>query len=375
MSQASHPIPVVPRNAATAFLPRGLSAYLDVLRLTAALAVFLRHMSWDRISGGFLWQFQFLGHDAVIIFFVLSGFVIPYAADIKEKNLRDYQIARLARLYSVVFPALILTYLFDQIGMARDVSSYFLARENQPLLRIVANLLFLGESWGWNLTALSNDAFWSLCYEFWYYQMFAACIYFRGRTRIGLVALAGLIAGPVILVYLPLWLTGVLAYRLYRRLVLPPPIAMALFLLSLASLGILLIADAKGLFARADIRYLPTGFSPVDYVLGLLMGVNIYAAGSLKLPFGALAQPIAAAAGITFTLYLFHLPILHLVSTYLPPGLSVPARGCLLMAATLLGVIVLSFVTERRKAQWRWFFRSLLDRKAPPARFKSAAGP
>jgi hypothetical protein len=45
-----------------------------------ALVVFMGHLSWKRISGGFLWQFQPLGHDAVMVFFVLSGFVIQYAA-------------------------------------------------------------------------------------------------------------------------------------------------------------------------------------------------------------------------------------------------------------------------------------------------------
>src|SRR5712671_3594240 len=81
---------------------RELSTYLDLLRLTAAMAVFVSHLSWVRISGGFLWQFQFLGHDAVMVFFVLSGFVIQYAAATKEKSLFDYQVARFARLYSVV---------------------------------------------------------------------------------------------------------------------------------------------------------------------------------------------------------------------------------------------------------------------------------
>ena len=64
---------------------RELSVYLDVLRLSAALTVFVSHLSWIQISGGFLWQLQFLGHDAVMVFFVLSGFVIQYAADTKEK--------------------------------------------------------------------------------------------------------------------------------------------------------------------------------------------------------------------------------------------------------------------------------------------------
>jgi hypothetical protein len=66
---------------------RELSAYLGLLRFSAAVAVFFSHIGWTILTGGFLWQLQFIGADAVIVFFVLSGFMIQYAADTKEKRL------------------------------------------------------------------------------------------------------------------------------------------------------------------------------------------------------------------------------------------------------------------------------------------------
>jgi len=146
---------------------RDLSAYLDLLRLGAALAVFISHVSWRQLSGGFLWQLRFIGHDAVMTFFVLSGFVIQYAVATKEKTLREYEIARLARLYSVVLPALILTFLLDRVGIAHHPASYALSAESDPLFRITAGAVFLSQSW-WNIAVLSNIPFWSLQYASWH---------------------------------------------------------------------------------------------------------------------------------------------------------------------------------------------------------------
>ena len=53
-----------------------------------------------------------------MVFFVLSGFVIAYVSEQKEHTLREYSISRLARLWSVAVPALILTIALDQLGRA-----------------------------------------------------------------------------------------------------------------------------------------------------------------------------------------------------------------------------------------------------------------
>jgi peptidoglycan/LPS O-acetylase OafA/YrhL len=145
---------------------KGLSTYLDALRFSAALAVFFRHLSFSNVSGGFLWQLYPFGHDAVVIFFVLSGFVIAYVTDTKEATIGEYMSARLARLYSVVLPALAVTFICDFVGIRHHPQVYDLARETEPTLRLLASGLFISQSWGWQLDTLSNDAYWSLPYEF-----------------------------------------------------------------------------------------------------------------------------------------------------------------------------------------------------------------
>jgi peptidoglycan/LPS O-acetylase OafA/YrhL len=104
-------------------MKKDLSIYLDILRVLAAATVFLAHLSSMKNSGGFLWQFQNFGHPAVIVFFVLSGYLIQYSVTARENTLIDYAVARLGRLYSVVIPALLLTYVLDRIGASFDPMS------------------------------------------------------------------------------------------------------------------------------------------------------------------------------------------------------------------------------------------------------------
>jgi len=341
---------------------RTLSTYLDLLRFCAAVAVFFSHIGWTLLTGGFLWQLQFIGADAVVVFFVLSGFVIQYAADTKEKTLIEYQIARLARLYSVVVPALVLAYVFDRVGIAHNPAVYPPDTHTNLFLGLAAGLTFLAQCWTWDYKIFSNNPFWSLCYEFWYYQLFAAAIFFKGRTRVALIAVICLIIGPPILIYLPLWLSGVAAYRLSKTVKPGPRRARIIFFASSAAVALLIWLDAKG-FARGGGGLLPRNFTPMDYLLACAVAINIYSASFLQLPFGALAKPITTCAGITFALYLLHLPILHLIAAYTPTGLSPPVRAAILIIGAVPIVVLLSLVSERRKHEWRRFFRWLLNQR------------
>ena len=91
--------------AAGSKLPAGFALYLDLVRVVAALAVLLSHVLPVFGFGKF---FPAYGHDAVVVFFVLSGFVIAYACDRKDVTFLDYALSRLVRLWPVAAPALIL---------------------------------------------------------------------------------------------------------------------------------------------------------------------------------------------------------------------------------------------------------------------------
>ena len=97
-------------------MTNALSLYLDALRFGAAFVVFLSH--YGKFTRGMLWQMQPYGRTAVMVFFVLSGFVIAWVTETRERTVEDYALSRLARLYSVIVPAFILTAVLDHVAMA-----------------------------------------------------------------------------------------------------------------------------------------------------------------------------------------------------------------------------------------------------------------
>jgi peptidoglycan/LPS O-acetylase OafA/YrhL len=82
-----------------------LSLYLDALRFGAAFTVFLSH--FGRFSAGMFSQMEPYGGTAVMVFLVLSGFVIAWVTKTRERTVDEYALSRLARLYSVILPAVI----------------------------------------------------------------------------------------------------------------------------------------------------------------------------------------------------------------------------------------------------------------------------
>jgi peptidoglycan/LPS O-acetylase OafA/YrhL len=125
-----------------------LSVYLDLIRFTAAFVVFLGHVSGERFTGGLrgFWHLGRFADNAVIAFFVLSGFVIAYVAENRERTPQAYAVSRLARIYSVALPALIATFLLDAMGRAIDPSAYSTAWgyvDHGRLWQFLSGLLFV----------------------------------------------------------------------------------------------------------------------------------------------------------------------------------------------------------------------------------------
>jgi len=130
-------------------MTNALSLYLDALRFGAAFTVFLSHYAAGRISGGLLWRFDY-GRTAVIVFFVLSGFVIAWVSDTRERTLEEYGLSRIARLYSVIIPAFILTAVLDWLGKEIDPGLYARGWGHitaHPVMDYALSAVFLGESW------------------------------------------------------------------------------------------------------------------------------------------------------------------------------------------------------------------------------------
>ena len=200
---------------------RTTSLYLDLVRLFAALLVFFFHAKLTKFDGAWLKDIGSYGHDAVMIFFVISGYVIAYITVTKSATVEEFTKTRLARLYSVVVPALMITVILDHFGKQINQDIYLIDNFNEfsfPVYRFLANLFFVNELWSSSWIAFSNAPFWSLCYEFWYYVIFACAFYFQGIKKYLFVSIAILIAGPKIMLLFPVWLSGVCLYHLSKMI-------------------------------------------------------------------------------------------------------------------------------------------------------------
>jgi peptidoglycan/LPS O-acetylase OafA/YrhL len=61
--------------------------------------------------------------------------------------------------------------------------------------------------------SFSNVPYWSLCYEFWYYVLFAILTFTRGRQARRMVRRGDAADRPKILLLAPVWATGVVLHR------------------------------------------------------------------------------------------------------------------------------------------------------------------
>jgi len=86
-------------------MPVFLSVYFDLVRFGAAILVVLYHV-WPMVAPDL--PLTWPGHQAVIIFFVLSGYVIAHITESREPSVGAYALDRLSRLWSVVIPSLLI---------------------------------------------------------------------------------------------------------------------------------------------------------------------------------------------------------------------------------------------------------------------------
>ncbi len=355
------------------------SLYLDLVRLCAALTVLLSHLAYRRISGGDYLVFRRFGSDAVILFFVMSGYVIAYVAAHRERTLPDYAASRLARLYSVALPALVLTILLDQAGRAIEPALYdgWWYKDSEPAFRFFTNLLFINELWFQSVRPFSNGPYWSLGYEFWYYALFGAGFYLRGRLRAVLLALMLLIIGPKILLLMPAWWMGVWAFRFNERKTLAPRLAVACILIPMAAYASI---KATGVDVRAreltmsllGEQFVRMGLKWSDeFVISLcyggLVALHFIGVASLSHRIEGFIRPfhrvIRYGAGLSFSMYLLHYPLLHFYAALYGTGSGRPLQHALILISTLASIALVASMTEAKKHIWRRLIHGFIENR------------
>ncbi|MBV8870170.1 MAG: acyltransferase [Acetobacteraceae bacterium] len=347
------------------------------MRFTAALAVFVSHFVLLHFDGGLLWQLQPYGSEAVDVFFVLSGFLIAYTADQRDRSAANFAVNRAARIYSVALPAVLATMALDEVGRTVNPAAYADLPQyvsGQELRQTLLGLAFLNQNWTLATPVGTNVPYWSLGNEVWYYTIFGIAFYGVGRYRVIGVLFALLAAGPRILLLFPLWLLGVACWRL--SLSGPPsiPVQRTLFIGSAALwLAYETWASRHGRLTLPLQWALDRPQVVQDYMIGLLFAANLLGAGAVspllkRLSVLAAGRAIRWLASATFTLYLFHFPVMQFLRAVEPwPPESIASRG-LLFSGTLLIVFAISTITERRKERWRGMFAAVMVAVLPRTR-------
>jgi peptidoglycan/LPS O-acetylase OafA/YrhL len=308
-------------------LPPRLSVYIDSLRILASLLVMVSHYPLT------IWLLKTLternyAYDAVAVFFVLSGYVISYASETFEKSLKSFVTNRAARILPVAISAIVFSLVAFYICTFSKINAFgptsWLVDWQWTLIQSVT---FTNQVWSSNLMPFSNGAYWSLVFEVWCYAFYAAIVYARGWTRVSILVLLAIILGPKQILILPMWLFGSAAYHLRNRFNFEKFVLWLMLVLPVASyfpIRLILSDDWSYAYAGRVVESM-VGFG-LDgaanfgwgYILSLMVAVHLYAFGKLSSgkeidPNNFCVRWVRKLSSYTFTLYLFHLPVIKLI--------------------------------------------------------------
>jgi len=321
-----------------------------------------------------------LGHQAVLVFFVLSGFFISRSVlDSFSKarwSWRVFLVNRLTRLLLVLLPGLALCAIWDHIGMQLPSAAAFYYRgiptlNTEPIAAHSSVNIFLG-----NLFFLQSIHFppfgsdmplWSLSYEFWYYLLFpilflALAWSARLTKRLAYVLAASaiivLVGRDIALLFL-VWLAGAGVGFLHDLSPQLRPITSAPWSTyccgALGFIGMVVAKMSIGSGLASDFMA-SAAFLPAMYLL-------VRASGSDVNPTYASAAKVLAS--FSYTLYVVHLPLLILLRTLLgrvprwQPDFQHAAYGAVVACLVLIYALGVSRLTEARTDAVR---RSILRR-------------
>lgn len=344
------------------------SDFLNLVRWMAALVVVMGHadMYLSRFAGSSPEQslgFGYFGvhaHAAVIVFFVLSGYVVAYATERKCSHggygFRDYFLDRWSRIYSVLLAAVGLTLVLDFFGgmLSSAYANPALIPQDGSILRLITNLLCVQGVWGYRIQLGSNPALWSVGYEFIYYLLFGL-LYFRARLfrrdwiAVAVVAVVLGLVGWKMTVYFGVWLSGVAAYRFSRsQVVAVRPISAWLVLAALVG--------ANHMLVYANYLNISEMFCDLAFaiVAAVLLSLEVK-----QVPSFILNGPRSNSymANFSYSIYAFHTPIIFLLCSLLFEGwfsrLPPLVSGLILLTVSVLAARLLFHCTEARRTAFR----------------------
>ena len=352
-------------------LSASVSAHLDVIRSVAAWAVM-----WGHLRALFFIDYQELsfrspllkavyfvtgfGHEAVMVFFVLSGFLISSSILRSQASgtwsWAGYVISRCTRLYVVLIPGLLFGALWDFTGKSLFAASHLyssplasfaglIAQKELNVKNFLGNLLFLQTIFC--KTFGSNGPLWSIANEFWYYVLFplglAATLAWK-RKRFGTAAAVTLLAliiiwmlGTAKMIGFGIWLAGFVVLLVWSRM--QPLLGGWRFACLLASGAVL----ATSLYLARTMR---VDLSASEVAIGVAFAAFLFGVLQLDLQLHRSALYLRGArlfAGFSYSLYVLHFPLLLFLRAWLSPRERWQPDAAHLIYGLAIGFIALLF--------------------------------
>jgi len=376
----------LPKAETISFSQTTASVLLDLVRGLAAVLVLLSHwkilyfVDYPQIpSHKLLFALPYVlaaaGHQAVLIFFVLSGYLIGgsifRSVDRGTWSWKTYLTHRFVRLWVVLIPGLVLGGMLDWTGLHLQLTHALYSApspktHNLDIVHSLSPHVFLG-----NVAFLqtvivpmfgSNGSLWSLANEFWYYLLFPLLWLALARssgTPISLLrrilylclflGLAWFVRSSLLELF-PVWLAGTVLARI------PPP-AFGLKIRTVCALLYFLL-----LMLSTKVHVFP-GLAQ-DYILGVLTFFFFWSILSARrrAADSAFTRFSRNISRFSYTLYVVHMPAL-LFLTALFAGFQVWSPTDIphhLMALSILATvlvyawIVAAFTEFRTDRVRRW---------------------
>lgn len=364
------------------------SVMLDAIRGIAAVLVTLEHLRL-RLFFEFshadlrnpamhaLFVLASFGHPSVIVFFVLSGFLVGGSLLRAYQNgtwsWRSYLTHRFVRLWIVLIPALL-------IGLTWDTLSIHVARGRlnppfvdarvaqaaayQTVTGFLGNIAFLQNT----LVPVfgSNGALWSLNNEFWYYILFPLGFFavfprYNWALRLLLATafvLLMIVLGHSLVILSPLWLFGALLFYLPSSNFNESTRNWTIALYLLGVPGLVEISFRFPILA--------------DYALAVATCILLWVILSARAAANPSSLPTRGfrlLARFSYTLYLIHIPIFTFAGVLLvrgqpwQPTIRHLACAFVIWLATILFALVVASVTEFRTDQVRRWIETRTRRR------------
>lgn len=311
-------------------------SFLDALRGLAALLVVLAHAGYHLSPAFARWSAWYLdvGNVGVIVFFGISGFVIPLSLE-SSASLWRFWVRRVCRLYPLYWCAVIIMLGCAAAGLA---ARFELGPDLLQTQQILLNLTLLQGLTG--QPALLNQS-WTLGYELLFYAVVS--LFWLGRVQ------QRSVANAVLAVTLALVLQGIVPRLLHVGL----PVDLLSFpaLMCAGTVGLdwyrgrVTQKAALGVLCITLVMLVATA-STWAFISARLLGVALFCVALVWRP-AHIWRPLLTLGRISYSIYLLHPFVIGLV-----PALVNPIITAIVWIAV---TIVIALATER------WVERPMID--------------